>query len=140
MIMFKKFLTVFVLVVLICINVNAECTDKYIVKLNNCDVPSELYEKLYILNEEEYLYITDGKTADEYKQYFEYVHKDEVVEVTGIEMPENDIISLFGTTTLPSQFDYINAEFAWGLNTFGNEVNVAVIDTGCNAYDDFGDD
>lgn len=139
MIMIKKFLTVFVFVVLICINVNAECTDKYIVKLNNCDVPSELYEKLCPLNEEERLYTADQNIVDAYKQYFEYVHKDEVVEVKGIEMPENDIISLFGTTTLPSQYDYINAEFAWGLNTFGNEVNIAVIDTGCNAYDDFGD-
>ena len=137
--MIKKFFVVFVLLLLVCINVNAECTDKYIVKLNDCDIPSELYEKLCPLNEEERLYTADQNIVDAYKQYFEYVHKDEVVEVTGIEMPQNDIISLFGATTLPSQYDYINAEFAWGLNTFGNEVNVAVIDTGCNVYEDFGD-
>ncbi len=34
------------------------------------------------------------------------------------------------------QLQMVNAEFAWNMGTYGNEVNVAVIDTGCNPHED----
>ena len=136
--MLKKIFVVFILSMLFLINASASDGDEYIVKLKSADVPELLYSRLVQLGEGQNLYVTDSDTADKYKNYFEYINKNEIVDITGIETPQQEAVSLFATSYFSAQYDYINAEYAWDLTTYGNEVNVAVIDTGCNSHSDFG--
>ncbi len=135
--MLKRFFVVFVVSVLLCINANAS-SDEYIVKLKNGYAPQLVYSQLSPLNEAHGLYLASGETVDSCGAYFEYANKNEVVDITGIESSEQQLVSVFAVSNLPVQYDYINAEYAREMTTYGNEVNVAVIDTGCNSYDDFG--
>ena len=73
-------------------------------------------------------------------QYIEYCEAiDEVDLIGGVEP-----ISLFklpDDELYPQQWQtqMINADYAWEFETYGNRVNIAVIDSGCNAHIDLGD-
>lgn len=44
--------------------------------------------------------------------------------------PDDTAFRLFSDETV-NPYEQIHADFAWGYETYGNEVNVAVLDTGC---------
>lgn len=73
-------------------------------------------------------------------QYIAYCEaNDEVDLIEGIEpislfkLPDDELYSQQWQTQM------INADYAWEFETYGNQVNVAVIDSGCNAHVDLND-
>ena len=129
--MIKKFFGVLVVLLLSFTVAYASDGGNYIVKVKDGYIPSEIYECLLPLIEEEGMYTTDEKTVKKYNNYFEWAEKDEVVEITHVEPPAQMNIS---TMSLQNPYDWVNAEFAWEAMTCGKGVNVAVIDTGCNDH------
>ena len=133
-----NFIALFMLVVLSnTFNVKADSRG-YIVKLKDITVPVELSKMLTEVNSEHRIYTADNiNQLKPFAKYIEYTEtNDEVMLIEG----ESEI-SLY---SLPSdelyseqwQLQMVNAEFAWDMETYGNEVNVAVIDTGCNPHED----
>ena len=110
----------------------------YIVKLKDITVPVELTEILTEVNAEHRIYTADSiNQLENFSEYIEYTEtNDEVMLIEG----ESEV----GLYSLPRdelyseqwQLQMVNAEFAWDMETYGNEVNVAVIDTGCNPHED----
>ena len=129
--MIKRFFGVLVVLLLSFTVVYASDGGNYIVKVKDGYIPSEIYEYLLPLMEEEGMYTTDEKTVKKYNNYFEWAEKDEVVEITHVEPPAQMNIS---TMSLQNPYDWVNAEFAWEAMMCGKGVNVAVIDTGCNDH------
>lgn len=110
----------------------------YIIKLKDVSIPMELTELLDEINIEHRLYsIDDENKLDDFSDYIEYIEtNDEVVLIEG--QPKVGLYSLPKDEfyTEQWQLQMVNAEFAWELETYGNDVNVAVIDTGCNQHED----
>lgn len=110
----------------------------YIVKLKNVNVPIELTEMLTEVNAEHRIYTVDGiNQLEGFGEYIEYTETNEEVmliegesEVSLYSLPSDELYSE------QWQSQMVNAEFAWDMETYGNEVNVAVIDTGCNPHED----
>lgn len=112
----------------------------YIVKFNT--TPTSLDPSVF-----EEIHISTGvykvKSYDDIKGYedmVDYIVEDEVVE---LEFPENTpmLFTLPDDELYPSQWalQMINADYAWEHETYGNEVRIAVIDSGCYAHDDLKD-
>lgn len=135
-----KFLVVISVLLLPVYRVNAD-SGGYMVKFNTdissiCDMSH--FEEI---GENKNTYkLNDLDTLDGLEQYIEYYEtNDEVDLIDGIEP--------ISTFKLPSdelypqqwQTQMINADYAWELETYGNQVNVAVIDSGCNEHIDLGD-
>ncbi len=126
-----------VLILVPTFRVNAE-SGEYIIKLKN-DFPIEIYKsELKEINKDKRIYVTKNENLlNELSEYVETVEANERVDlIEGFET-----ISLYST---PSdelyfkmwQLDMINISSAWNLETYGNEIKVAVIDTGCYAHED----
>ena len=110
----------------------------YIVKLKDMDIPAELTEILAEVNSRHRLYTVDNlEKLDGFDEYIE--HTEENAEVVLIDNePEIGLLSLPEDEYFSRQWQLqmVNAEAAWDMETYGNEVNVAVIDTGCNQHED----
>jgi len=110
----------------------------YIVKLKDVTVPIELTEMLTEVNAKQRIYTTDSiNQLENFSECIEYTEtNDQVVLIEGessaslYSLPSDEIYSEQWQTQM------VNAEFAWDMETYGNEVNVAVIDTGCNPHED----
>lgn len=110
----------------------------YVVKLKDVTVPIELTEMLTVVNAKHRIYIADNvNQMEDYNEYIEYTEtNDEVMLIEGessaslYSLPCDELYSEQWQTQM------VNAEFAWDMETYGNEVNVAVIDTGCNPHED----
>ncbi len=110
----------------------------YIVKLKNVNVPIELTKMLTEVNAEHRIYTADSiNQLEDFSEYIEYTEtNDEVVLIEG-----ESSASLY---SLPSdelygeqwQTQMVNAEFAWKMETYGNGIKIAVIDSGCFPHDD----
>lgn len=120
--------------------------DNYVVKLKTNHVPSSLMEILTELNEDHRLY-TSEKLEDlsGYAEFIEYIeenseiHINDSIEEIGF---STDVMLMSAKDTYYSQqwqIGNIKANYAWDVLTYGNEVNVAVIDSGCYAHKDLGD-
>jgi len=111
---------------------------EYIVKLKNTAVPNELTEFLTVVNKEHRIYITNNiKKLSSFNEYIEYKETNDKVSliegqdrVSLCSLDQNEI------STEKWQLQMVNAAFAWKMRTYGNKVNVAVIDTGCNPHED----
>lgn len=77
---------------------------------------------------------SDLKGLDGYVEYYEANDTVELIE--GEEIPSLLSIPSDDFYSLQWQTQAVNADYAWELETYGNQVNVAVIDSGCNAHID----
>lgn len=124
-------------VVLLCLSFSA-LADGYIVKLKDGDVPMELTALLTEINSRHRIYSADDVSLLEpFYEYIEYteVNKELVLidgepEITLYSTPKDEFYNE------QWQLEMINPRFVWDLKTYGNEIGVAVIDTGCNAHND----
>ena len=110
----------------------------YIVKLKDVIVPVELTEMLTEVNSEHGIYTADNvEQLEIFSKYIEYTEtNDEIALIEG--QPKAEVFSLRNSEQITEQWQLsmVNADFAWELETYGNDINVAVIDTGCNQHED----
>lgn len=136
----QKFLFIILVLLLPVYRVSAD-SGGYIVKFNTdissvCDI-----SRFEEIGENKNTYkIDDLNSIEGLKQYIEYCETNDEVDLIGGTEP----ISLFrlpDDELYPQQWQtqMINADYAWEFETYGNRVNVAVIDSGCNAHIDLGD-
>lgn len=110
----------------------------YIVRLKKGSIPGELMNFLTVVNSDHGVYTADSLDfMDEFGEYIEHTEPNgEITLIEGNEpvsfmtLPEDELYSG------QEQIKLVNAPYAWEMETYGNEVNVAVIDTGCNAHAD----
>lgn len=110
----------------------------YIVKLKDVAVPEELAGMLTEVNDEHRIYTIDSvNLLDEFDVYIEYTEPNDEVMLIESE-PEVGLCSMLNDTLYSEQWQLqlANAGFAWDMETYGNGVNVGVIDTGCNNHED----
>lgn len=110
----------------------------YIVKLKDIDAPAELSKILTEVNEEHKIYIADNiDELNAFSEYIEYTEtNDEVLLIEG--EPNIESYSLAEDELYPEQWQLqiINADSSWDIETYGNNVNIAIIDSGCNMHED----
>ncbi len=110
----------------------------YIIKLKDTNIPIGLTELLTEINVEHRLYSAENiNNLDKFSEYIEYTEtNDEIVLIEG--QPQAEVFSLRNSEQITEQWQLsmVNADFAWELETYGNDINVAVIDTGCNQHED----
>jgi len=133
---------VFVFVVSLCA---AASEGNYIVKLKDGYVPKALEDMLTEVNFQHKLYTADNVDFyDEYCEYIEYIEENNTLDLIDGEYDEctSSEAGLFSIedTYYSSmwQLGVVNAEFPWDVYTYGNDVNVAVIDSGCFPHADLG--
>lgn len=132
----KVLLTVFtVMLWVFSYSVNAKA-DGYIVKFtDDADIPCSSFVKLYGNT-----YYTDNEdNIKGLEKYTEYIEPDYAVELTEpLFEAENSIRlqSAYNEETVSFQAGMINADLVWDLATYGNDVRIAVIDSGCNSHID----
>lgn len=110
----------------------------YIVKLKDATVPVELTEMLTEVNAEHRIYKSDSiNQLEDFSEYIEYTEtNDEVVLIEGespaslYSLPRDELYSEQWQTQM------INADSAWKMETYGNDIKIAVIDSGCFHHDD----
>lgn len=108
----------------------------YIVKFNSDTFIADnrfekLFDNTYRISGMNYLYGLED--------LIEYVEPDDEVElINPVETKQkNRQLSISKKTeTINWQAEMIKADFAWDLATYGNGVNVAIIDSGCNQHED----
>lgn len=125
---------------LIVLNINAFANENgYIVKFKDGFKPDDsAFEEA---NSEIGLYKIENKDIlEKYEHKIEYVEENATLEFiddfNGVEL-----LSLPEDEFYPEQWQVqaVNADYIWDFETYGNEVNVSVIDTGCNLHDDIKD-
>ena len=127
---------VFILI-LVCTSLHSYADEgDYIIKFK-ADFQPENYKA--VISKENDVYLFDDKLYfEKYSEYIESVTTDEIVR-----LEENNIPALLSVTDeyYPDQWnmELINAEYAWNLETYGNDVKVAVIDSGCYPHIDLMD-
>lgn len=132
-----KILMVLAVIMLPIYRVSAD-SGGYIVKFNTdiskiCDISNftEITDdkNIYSFNN-----LNDLKGLEGYVEYYETNDKVDLIE-------GEETIALF---RIPSdelyseqwQIQMVNADYSWELETYGNQINVAVIDSGCYPHDD----
>lgn len=129
---------VFIMLMLILpFQVNAD-SGEYIIKLKDDFLTEQYKSELKEVNAERRIYVTNSDTLlSEISEYIEAVAPNEEVEliedvetISLLNAPEDEMYSQMW------HMDMINAASAWNLETYGNEIKVAVIDSGCYAHDD----
>lgn len=111
---------------------------EYIVKFHDdCKIPREVVDYLEPMLETKNIYkVSDIDILDGLEEYIE--KKTPNAKYNLIKPESNSGIQLFSLDNL-WQFDMVDASYAHGYEAYGNEVRVAVIDTGCYLHDDFKD-
>ena len=113
-------------------------SDEYIVKFN-CEPPTEITQKLTKSELKDNIYLTENpEMLDGYDDIIDYIEPNERA------LPIDSVISPFPMqkatlaqeSTNPdfSYYNLINMKFPHTFMTFGNNVNVAVIDSGCSNH------
>lgn len=110
----------------------------YIVKMKNMVEPKELTELLTEVNAKHHIYTADNiKELEPFAEYIDYIEtNDEVMLIEGGTKVGFYSLQTDELYAEQWQLQMLNVEFAWDLETYGNNVNVAVIDTGCNPHQD----
>lgn len=132
-----KFLIVLTVFILPIYRVSAD-SGGYIVKFNTdiskiCDISNftEIADdkNIYSFNN-----LNDLKGLESYVEYYETNDKVDLIEgeetIALFRIPSDELYSEQWQTQM------VNADYAWELETYGNQINVAVIDSGCNAHID----
>ena len=109
----------------------------YLIKIKD-DFPIELYEsELEEINADKKIYSTQNEDLlEDLNEYIETTTPNSCIDlIEGFES-----ISLFNSTenepqSHPWQLDMVNVTGAWDLKTYGNNVKVAVIDSGCHPHE-----
>lgn len=110
----------------------------YIVKLKTSDAPDILFEILTEINAEHSIYLIDDVSKlTGFEKYIEYTEKNG----QAVLIDSQPSVSLFMASddefnSNQWQLEMVKAKYVWDMATYGNEVNVAVIDTGCNNHED----
>ena len=116
----------------------------YVVKLKDGYAPPELMELLTEVNKDHRLYTAkDYDKVVTFEKFIEYIEEDVYFDIIDEVVPvETDTyIGLMSTQDLSKnawQIEMIGAKPLWDMNTYGNGVNVGVIDSGCSPHDDLG--
>lgn len=120
--------------------VNAEEAG-YIVKFKSGYMPDSTVYNLREICAERGLYCTaDADSLKNIEKYIEYIEPNVTVELIGGEAePEPFMLSADEYYSEQTQIQLINTEYLWKYETYGNDVRVAVIDSGCNAHDELKD-
>lgn len=141
-----KKITVFLLIIFFIIfiaSVASASEASFVVKLKDTDVPHSLMDILTEVNAAHRLYTVDNlnKLAD-YDEYIEYTEENTEFDIIDEVLP----MEKSGFASLMSlkdqyysemwQLKAVNAKSAWDALTCGNDVNVAVIDSGCCEHSD----
>lgn len=95
-------------------------------------------EVLTEVNAKHHIYTTDNiKKLEPFAEYIDYIEtNDEVMLIEGDTNVGFYSLQMDELYDEQWQLQMLNVEFAWKLETYGNNVNVAVIDTGCNPHQD----
>ncbi len=129
---------------IICVASGASASEaSFVVKLKDVDVPHSLLNVLTEVNADHRLYTVDSleKLAG-YDEYIEYTEENTefniIDEPLPVETPDFASLMSLKDTYYNSmwQLQSVKAESAWDALTYGNGVNVAVIDSGCYAHSD----
>lgn len=117
--------------------------DGYIVKFKT--VPSGLDTAIFeeIIPEEGLYRVESLDSISGYQDYIQFTEADAPVEIhlPNAPQPKVSLMSIPDDNIYPEQWalNMIKAEFAWENETYGNEIRVAVIDSGCYPHGDLGD-
>lgn len=133
-----KVILITLLLLLMCESVFAS-HNGYVVKFKDGFVPDNISFKE--VNSAIGLYVVDSKDVlKPFENQIEYVEENGEVELIG-ELEE------FFLLTIPDdeyyneqwQLQMVSADYVWDFETYGNGINVAVIDTGCNMHEELKD-
>ena len=134
--MLKRLVISVLLLLMVYTTVAAEDTE-YIVKFKGGEIPDGCMEKLEYSGYEG-VYITNNSSiGEEFSDYIEYIEPNGNVSLI-------EDVKEFSTFSVPNdkyyprqwQIQMIDAQSAWDIETYGNEINVAVIDTGVSMHPD----
>lgn len=113
----------------------------YLVKFRETPPDTVSLEGYTAINEEIGLYHTDSPERTRgLEQYIEYVEKNEPAElIEGEAPPRLRTAAQDEFYTEQWQLQMIKGEYPWSYGAYGNDVRVAVIDTGCYVHEDLKD-
>lgn len=134
----------FIIVVFIFCGITAYAkSDGYIVKFKSTphNLDTSLFEEIHA--ETGVYYVKNTDCLYGYEDIIEYVEKNEEVELILPEEPiqEVGLMSLPDDDLYSSQWSVqmVNADYAWQHEAYGNDVRVAVLDSGCYPHLDLAD-
>ena len=137
----NKILFVIVCVLLLCpiFSANAE-ENGFLVKFVKGYTPDVYEYNLTEVNAKRGLYsVDDVETLKPIEEYIEYVEENAIVELI---IDDPIPVSSVGPAAADSEYQQLkvmNVPAAWDIGSYGNEVRVAVIDTGCYAHSEYKD-
>lgn len=111
--------------------------EEYIVKFTDSAVAEECEGRVTKSGYDDLVFVTDDvKISIEYAEYIEYFEPNGTLELIEGEEELSLMSSTPAETYYPLQWQtqMINAERAWELETYGNGVPIAVIDSGVNMH------
>ena len=134
----KHFIIIFSIIMLCPLfRVNAD-SGGYIIKLKEGFKPQDYLSSLSVVDENKGLYFTNkADNLNDFNYRIEYIESnDEVSLVRGIER-----VQLYSSPLdeyFPEQWQsqMLNIDSVWDYETYGNDINIAVIDSGCNIHED----
>ena len=134
--MLKRLVISLLLLFMVYTTVAAEDAE-YLVKFKDGEIPADCIEKLEYSGYEGVYITKDSSIGEEFSDYIEYIEPNGNVSL----IEDVKEISAFSVPTdkyYPRQWQLqmIDAQGAWDIETYGNEINVAVIDTGVSAHPD----
>lgn len=86
-------------------------------------------------------YVDDINCLNELKEYIEYIEPDDTIEliqstIANRKFQVRSSISDNDNMLVTWQLEMVQANYAWDMRTYGNDVNVAIIDSGCSKHID----
>ncbi len=135
---------VLTIIFIICIASGASASEaSFVVKLKDISVPDSLLNILTEVNADHRIYTVDNlESLADYGEYIEYTEENTQFNIIDEPLPleSSDSASLMSLSdpfyNRMWQLQTVNAEYPWDALTYGNGVNVAVIDSGCYAHSD----
>lgn len=138
----KKMIFWIFMILCVCQGISAYAEDSgYLIKFFSGYIPPA-YCNLEVISESCGLYFSESRVFDdEISSHIEAVSPNYEIKMPEYEIEENINLlpSLATSDTYFSKqwsFGVINAEYAFNLETYGNEVKIAVIDSGCSDHAD----
>ena len=135
---------VLTIIFIICIASGASASEaSFVVKLKDISVPDSLLNILTEVNADHRIYTVDNlESLADYGEYIEYTEENTQFNIIDEPLPleSSDSASLMSLSdpfyNRMWQLQTVNAEYPWDVLTYGNGVNVAVIDSGCYYHSD----
>ncbi len=134
--MVRRFIITALLLLLMCTGVYAENTE-YLVKFKKGSVPPGCEGRVTYSGYEDVYITQDISIGNEFADSIEYIEPngetfliEDVAEISAFSVPEDEFYPR------QWQMQMIDAQSAWDIETYGNGVNVAVIDSGVSLHPD----